>query len=88
MSNYLMSFFVVEDFSPKSIPFTIRANTTVPEQEIVFTVSDDNFEPVEEGFRLVLVVDKSVTPLSQVSFRPQRQVALCRIVDYTDSECY
>ena len=83
-----MSFFVVEDFSPAVTPFTVRANSTIPEQDVVITVSDNNFEPVEEGFRLVLVVNDSVTPPSQVSFRTGRQVALFRIVDYTDSECY
>ena len=79
--------YLVEDFSPKVIPFTICANSTTPEQDVVITVDDDMFEPVEEGFRLVLVVNESVTPHSQVSFPTGKQVALFRIVDYTDSKC-
>ena len=79
--------YLVEDFSPKVIPFTIRANSTIPELNVMITVDDDKLEPVEEGFRLVLVVNESSTPRSQVSFPTGKQIALFRVVDYTDSKC-
>ena len=71
------------------IPFTIRANSRQPDQSVVITlIDDDTFEPVQEGFRLVLIVDETRTPRSQVSFGVGGQLALFRIDDYTDSELY
>ena len=71
------------------ISFTIRANSLEPEQSVFVDVTDDEiFEPVEEGFRLVLIVDEAMTPRSQVSFVAGGQLALFRIDDYTDSELY
>ena len=71
------------------IPFTIRANSLEPEQIVLVYVTDDEmFEPVEEGFRLVLIVDETMTPRSHVSFVADGQLALLRIDDYTDSELH
>ena len=85
----VIHFFAVEDFNSRIIPFTIRANSSEPEESIVIVVVDDNsLEPKEEGFRLVLIVDDSMTPRSQVSFGVGRQVALFRIDDQTDSELH
>ena len=69
------------------IPFTIRANATVPEHSVVITViDDDQLEPEEEGFRLVLIADPARTPRSHVAYGSGRQLALFRIDDHTDSE--
>ena len=69
------------------IPFTIRAESSQPEDRVVITViNDDTLEPEEEGFRLVLTVNEALTPRSQVSFGFGGQLALFRIDDYTDSE--
>ena len=79
----------VEDFSTRIVPFTVRANSTEPEEKIVINVVDDNvFEPEKEGFRLVLIVNDSVTPRSQVAFGLGMQVALFRIDDQKDSELH
>ena len=84
-----MAFPVVEDFDSEKIPFTIRANSLEPEQRVTITIIDDEkFEPVEEGFRLLLLVNETVIPRSQVSFGVNGQLALFRIDDYTDSELY
>ena len=80
---------VAEDFVQGTIFFTIRANSLEPEENITITIIDDEkFEPVEEGFRLVLLVNINLTPRSQVSFGASGQLALFRIDDYTDSELY
>ena len=79
--------FAVEDFSSRRIPFTVRVNSTEPEDVVVITLINDNrLEPIEEGFRLVLTVDEAMTPRSYVTFELGRQLALFRIDDYTDSE--
>ena len=43
---------------------------------------------MEEGFRLLLLVNEEMTPISQVSFGASGQLALFRIDDYTNSELY
>ena len=53
---------------------------------MVTLIDDNTLEPVEEGFRLVLVVDELRTRRSLVSFDTARQIALFRINDYMDSE--
>ena len=53
---------------------------------MVTLIDDNTLEPVEEGFRLVLVVDESRTRRSLVAFDTARQIALFRINDYMDSE--
>ena len=52
----------------------------------IVVVDDDLLEPQSEGFRLLIVVDELRTPLSQVRF--DRQIALFRIDDATDSKSY
>ena len=87
MVGFAITCFTVEDFSSRIIPFTIRANSTEPEGNIVITVVDDNIlEPEQEGFRLVLIVEDTVTPRSQVCFGLGGQVALFRIDDQQDCE--
>ena len=87
-SNKLFNFlYAVEDFVTRRIPFTIPGNQTVTNRTIEIVVVDDNmFEPVEEGFRLLLIVDEERTPRSLVRFVEGRQLALFRINDLTDSE--
>ena len=81
--------FAAEDFISRKIPFTVPANQAVANQTVEIVVVDDNLlEPVEEGFRLLLIVDTERTPLSQVTFADGRQLALFRIDDTTDSESY
>lgn len=88
-ADYSLFISAVEDFSSRSIPFIIPANSTKPAQDVVIVVNDDNkFEPVEEGFRLVLLVNESMTPLSLVTFGLGRQVALFRIDDLQDSKLH
>ena len=53
---------------------------------MITVVDDDILEPEQEGFRLVLIVDDTMTPRSQVSFGLGGQVALFRIDDQKDSE--
>ena len=87
MADCAVTISTVEDFSSRIIPFTIRANSSEPEEKIVITVVDDDMlEPEMEGFRLVLIVNDSMTPRSQVSFGLGGQVALFRIDDQKDSE--
>ena len=57
----------------------------VPDRPVTITVNNDELlEPVEEGFRLLLVVDESQSKRSLVSFG--RQLALFRIDDQQDSK--
>ena len=89
MINYSLSHSAVEDFVSRRIPFTVPGNQTVTNQTVEIVVVDDNMlEPVEEGFRLLLIVDDTRTPISQVSFKEVRQLALFQIYDRTDSELY
>ena len=82
---YYLIFYAVEDFSSTLIPFTIRANSTQPENRVVVIINnDDQLEPVSEGFRLILSVNLDLTPLTYVSSEIGRQIALFRIDDLTD----
>ena len=79
-------FLIADDFSPGLINFTIPANNQTVDPPIKIKVENDNrLEPKEEGFRLLLVVDESKTPISQVVFEG-RQLVLFRIDDLDDSK--
>ena len=84
-----ISHYAAEDFASRKIPFTIPANQTKANQSVeIVVIDDDMFEPVREGFRLLIVVDATRTPLSQVNFIRKKQLAMFRIDDWTDSESY
>ena len=73
-----------EDFITRRIPFTIPANSTQLNQSVIVTlIDDDKLEPLEEGFRLVLIVDELRTSKNLVKFG--RQLALFQINNRDDS---
>ena len=89
MVNNSISHYAANDFVSRKIPFTIPANTVEANQSVeIVIVDDDMFEPVREGFRLLIVVDTDRTPLSQVNFEGQIQLGMFRIDDTEDSESY
>ena len=89
VKKYSIFRYAAEDFVSRRIPFTIPGNQTVANQSVeIVVVDDDMLEPQYEGFRLLLIVDESRTPLSQVTFSEGRQLALFRIDDQMGSELY
>ena len=85
MPNFA-SYSAVEDFSSRRIPFTVPANSTKMNQSVIISLIDDDvLEPTKEGFRLVLVVDESRTPTTNVRISTGRQLALFGIDDRRDS---